>query len=1140
MDKLIRISLVNWYLFGAEDIPINGDVILFRGANGAGKSSLLDAMQALFAGGDENELLMNAASSDGRRSGRSLRSYVLGMVSDAAGDQSIPSRKESSSYIVASFKRSPDRIDEEGVGEYYSIGLALHAKQSDQRVIKHRFILEGRSFTTDDAVTADGHVRPWKVFEKYMLGMPGRVYLPTTAAEFRHYAAQLMSADAPDQKIQPNAMLRALKKGIGFKEQKCISQFTRDHVLPENSIDVLRVQNDYEEYRRIYDLMEEAKHRLHLLHQIIGSHEKGVHHLQQVTAYDWCFHHVRVESLRSQLRRQKAIMAEKQGGLSQLHVELELLNTQTQSIQNARDEALSHFRQTDHFSAIKSHDDQIAALKKAIAHGASVIGSTKSQLQRFAHMQSPKVLSNELRIAYADDLQVLQDTLDIKEDLLSHWPKNASHISHIREALDVMGSYESQISSERDRVKTKVDQVRERLAELESAVHSAKSGQAKLHDSTEQVIALLAEAGIEAKPVCELARISDPDWQIGVERFLGSNREALVVESKYYEEALKVYRRAKDQRESLRAVKLVNPDKGFGFTGKPEAGTAAALIFSDNEIAQRFLRGLVHNVELVETESELRKAKRAITKDGMVAGNGAISGGNMFRWVLIGQDARRGHAEGLARELIEAQTECAELEKQFGPLETFNREFLPQLQNLQIALTDLGTQYKTVTQSQDALEVHIKEREALHHSPNAKLEAEYESSNQALIEHQSRIRALEIRLSSEQRDLERLNHSIPEVEKNFGEASDSAEKVQEDEYWNEEVAHKTYEELKKAQNVDDQQKIDLEQLQRQALEGKKACASLGQKALMEGSSVLTEYLTRYEPEDRNDFASFNPEGILARCQIHRDQIQETQMLVYLEDAKNARETMLENFRFEVVAKLKDAFETIKSTFKLLNKQLKELTFNNTQYQFIYPLVETPVLKSVYEYVIETTAADGENVGTLFDEQKNHPGVKIIEEVLLEGRLSEISDYRNFFTYDIVATDRITGLKRYFSELLLNGSGGEKQTPFYVALGASFMTAFKIHKNGDQLIGGVGLALFDEAFSKMDGNNAQTALSFFKDIGLQVILAAPPDSEVKVGPFVDATFTILRSGAQVYLDHKRFTPEGKALLRSDEPARVYKR
>src|SRR5690606_25838274 len=149
-------------------------------------------------------------------------------------------------------------------------------------------------------------------------------------------------------------------------------------------------------------------------------------------------------------------------------------------------------------------------------------------------------------------------------------------------------------------------------------------------------------------------------------------------------------------------------------------------------------------------------------------------------------------------------------------------------------------------------------------------------------------------------------------------------------------------------------------------------------------------------------------------------------------------------------------------------------------------------KSVYEYVIETTAADGENVGTLFDEQKNHPGVKIIEEVLLEGRLSEISDYRNFFTYDIVATDRITGLKRYFSELLLNGSGGEKQTPFYVALGASFMTAFKIHKNGDHLIGGVGLALFDEAFSKMDGNNAQTALSFFKDIGLQVILAAPPD------------------------------------------------
>jgi len=370
---------------------------------------------------------------------------------------------------------------------------------------------------------------------------------------------------------------------------------------------------------------------------------------------------------------------------------------------------------------------------------------------------------------------------------------------------------------------------------------------------------------------------------------------------------------------------------------------------------------------------------------------------------------------------------------------------------------------------------------------------------------------------------------MAEFELSLAQSKDVTVQIEADDFWCGTLATSIFLKLKESQEPS--------VIQRQAQEGKKASAGLAQKSIQEAQDLLAAYLVQYEPEDRQEFAALTLVERMQRCQQHRDKIQETQMLVYLEDAKQAREIMLDNFRFEVVAKLKDAFETIKATFTSLNNQLFELTFNNTQYQFVYPLVETQVLKSVYEYVCAATEQDNQEVGTLFDDMKEHPGVAIIEGVLVDGRLADISDYRNFFTYDIVASDRITGMKRFFSELLLNGSGGEKQTPFYVALGASFMTAYRIQKNKEQLIGGVGLALFDEAFSKMDGNNAQTALSFFKDIGLQVILAAPPDSEVKVGPFVDATYTILRSGGQVYLDYKKFTPAGKALLRSDEPALV---
>ena len=80
--RLMRISLVNWYLFESDDLDINGESIMLTGSNGAGKSTILDAIQTILAGADENKLMYNAASSDGRGSGRSIRSYALGEVTE--------------------------------------------------------------------------------------------------------------------------------------------------------------------------------------------------------------------------------------------------------------------------------------------------------------------------------------------------------------------------------------------------------------------------------------------------------------------------------------------------------------------------------------------------------------------------------------------------------------------------------------------------------------------------------------------------------------------------------------------------------------------------------------------------------------------------------------------------------------------------------------------------------------------------------------------------------------------------------------------------------------------------------------------------------------------------------------------------
>ena len=60
MKQLNRIVLVNWYVLGAVEVPIKGNVAIV-GPNGSGKSSLLDAIQTILMGGHKRNLSFNAS-----------------------------------------------------------------------------------------------------------------------------------------------------------------------------------------------------------------------------------------------------------------------------------------------------------------------------------------------------------------------------------------------------------------------------------------------------------------------------------------------------------------------------------------------------------------------------------------------------------------------------------------------------------------------------------------------------------------------------------------------------------------------------------------------------------------------------------------------------------------------------------------------------------------------------------------------------------------------------------------------------------------------------------------------------------------------------------------------------------------------
>ncbi|TIO60091.1 MAG: hypothetical protein E5Y00_24750, partial [Mesorhizobium sp.] len=82
--------------------------------------------------------------------------------------------------------------------------------------------------------------------------------------------------------------------------------------------------------------------------------------------------------------------------------------------------------------------------------------------------------------------------------------------------------------------------------------------------------------------------------------------------------------------------------------------------------------------------------------------------------------------------------------------------------------------------------------------------------------------------------------------------------------------------------------------------------------------------------------------------------------------------------------------------------------------------------------------------------------------------------------------------------------------------------------------GMGLAVFDEAFSKMDGPNQRTLLDFYRAIGLQVVIAAPTEKRAVVYENLDYIIDVFRSGDVSLAESIRIKDRVREEMRAANP------
>ena len=99
MMQLAHIALVQWHLFGREDLAVGGDTAVL-GQNRSGKSTLIDLIQAVMTGGSRRwyQFTRSAGETGSRKSERTLRGYCLGQLNEHEF-----LRQESVTHIVLTF-----------------------------------------------------------------------------------------------------------------------------------------------------------------------------------------------------------------------------------------------------------------------------------------------------------------------------------------------------------------------------------------------------------------------------------------------------------------------------------------------------------------------------------------------------------------------------------------------------------------------------------------------------------------------------------------------------------------------------------------------------------------------------------------------------------------------------------------------------------------------------------------------------------------------------------------------------------------------------------------------------------------------------------------------------------------------------
>jgi len=1042
MKTLTKIRLINWHYFNDETINVKGSA-LFSGENASGKSTILDAIQLVLT---TNSRRFNPAANE--KSKRTLQGYIRCKTGEE-GNNYVRANGPVISFVALEFF-------EESKNQYFVIGVKIDQRDVDGDIAKKWFNVEGEL----DSLTFIVNGKP--ALDKEFTQNEKKVQLETQVERAKdNFKIRLGRLD--------DTFGDMILKSMAFKPMDKVKDFINKFILPENKIETGNLQDNIRNLRELQKLIQEVKTQIAQLNDILKKADEIDEIEYKKLVIDILLKVAALESEKERLN-----LLEKQNGENE--ISLSLLQEQCMAAYDKRRTAQTHLDELRVALQTNEVGQMISRLKEQLSGIEQEIFNADNEKNEY--------------LAEVKNLQDASAFIPIKEKIFVL----KSEISDDDEKIRSLNSIKTDFDTERDKayqrkanILTRKEEIQTQLVNLSSRIEELKKNRIVHNDNTVKLQSLINQEfnsrriDSAAMIFSDLLEMTDNEWQNAVEGYLNSQRFNVIVEPKYFDIAAEVYNRNKDK---VHSVGLVDIGKIMSKEVTIEKNSLAEKVTSENRFARAYADFLLGRVVCCDSVNEINSYSIAITKSCMKYQGHVLQkiDSAVYNCPFIGRNAIKIQLENARKEYEKLTEEKNKLENDLNAntslIEAINKC------NLDIIQRNLGCFGKIRDLKKAKQKIETDLCDAKKNPTLIDLQIKYDAAEKAFQVIESDCKAIEEKITNKKRDIDDLKKSMDGTRSEIARKEEEKKAVSEGkEKALSEAVSKYQESLKN----NDAAKIQENYQPRLAtLNGQREKAH----------TAMVEMQAKYKS---GDFGT----GVEV-IELYRDdlaKLEKSDLVSYEDKLVTAQSNCELEFRENFLAKMREHIERAEEIFRNLNQSLKGIYYGNDSYKF--ELTSNREKQSLYDMIMSDVNVSGQTLFTSVFEEKYHAEMdelfsKLTDENLNDAdTINELTDYRSFLDYDIQVISRDGKMQR-FSKTYGEKSGGETQTPYYVAIAASFAQMYSGRET-------IRIVMLDEAFNNMDDDRTASMLEFFKSQNFQVILACPPAKMDIIGEYMDSVF-----------------------------------